>query len=341
MKALPRLLVLCLGLCSVATGLLCAAGPAPKPLYRDPVYDGAADSVLTWDAAGKQWLMFYTNRRANVPGLSGVAWVHGTPIGIATSVDGGNTWTPSGNAKIEIPEEIGGKEPTYWAPEVVAGENGVHHMILTVVPGVFEDWKHPRTLVHLTSRDLRTWTKARVLRLSGDRLIDACLLRLDDGTWRLWYNNERDGKSIYYADSKDLETWIEGGKVVADQAGEGPKVFRWKGSYWMITDVWRGLAVYRSDDALKWMRQAGGNLVEQPGKGAEDGVVGRHADVVLNGDRAFLFYFTHPGHVIPKETRPPLEDRRSSIQVAELKFADGKLSCDRDASVTVELGTGR
>jgi rhamnogalacturonan endolyase len=57
-------------------------GPiAPKPLYRDPVYDGAADPVLIWNRQRKRWWMLYTNRRANVPGLRGVSWVHGTRIG--------------------------------------------------------------------------------------------------------------------------------------------------------------------------------------------------------------------------------------------------------------------
>ncbi|MDI1318998.1 MAG: glycosyl hydrolase, partial [bacterium] len=50
---------------------------APKPLFRDPVYDGAADPIVVWNKAAGRWWMFYTNRRANVPGLSGVAWVHG------------------------------------------------------------------------------------------------------------------------------------------------------------------------------------------------------------------------------------------------------------------------
>jgi uncharacterized protein (TIGR00730 family) len=37
----------------------------------------------------------------------------------------------------------------------------------------------------------------------------------------MWYNNERDRKSIYYADSPDLDTWQDKGKAVDDQGGEG------------------------------------------------------------------------------------------------------------------------
>src|ERR1022692_3205384 len=54
-----------------------AARQAPKPLYRDPVHDGAADPSLIWNRAERKWMMFYTNRRADVPSPTpkDVAWV--------------------------------------------------------------------------------------------------------------------------------------------------------------------------------------------------------------------------------------------------------------------------
>ncbi len=61
---------------------------ANKPLFRDPVFDGAADPAVIWNRKEKKWFMFYTNRRANAPGQNGVSWVHGTRIGIAESADG-------------------------------------------------------------------------------------------------------------------------------------------------------------------------------------------------------------------------------------------------------------
>ena len=76
---------------------------AAKPLFRDPVYDGAADPTLVWNAARKRWWMFYTNRRATAQGLPGVSWVHGTRIGIAESADGGAHWTYVGTADVELP----------------------------------------------------------------------------------------------------------------------------------------------------------------------------------------------------------------------------------------------
>ncbi len=309
---------------------------APKPLYRDPIFDGAADPVVIWNPNVRRWWMFYTNRRAKAAGLSGVAWVHGTRIGIAESKDGGATWTHAGTAAINDGTGLNEAETTHWAPEVFA-DGRTYHMFLTVVPGIFEDWRHPRSIVHLTSTDLRNWNRAVPLQLASDRVIDACILKLTDGTWRLWYNNERDKKSIYFADSRDLKTWTLRGKAVGDQGGEGPKVFRWQNAYWMITDVWRGLAVYRSADALKWTRQPGGNLLEQPGRGVDDEVKGGHCDVVVSGERAYLFYFTHPGRRGPEEKQDGYEQRRSSIQVVELELKDGQLVCDRDRPTHVEL----
>lgn len=311
---------------------------AAKPLYRDPVLDGPTDPVVIWNPQVKRWWMFYTSRRANVPGLSGVTWVHGTPIGIAESADGGASWSHIGEAEIDLPAGIGGNEPTLWAPEVFTAPDGRHHMFLTVVPGIFEDWNHPRTIVHLTSDDLRHWRHGVPFKLSSDRVIDACVFHLPDGTWRMWYNNEADGKSIYFADSPDLVNWTDKGKAkgTSERGGEGPKVFQWKGRFWMVVDVWDGLRIYRSDDALTWQRQEP-HLLQKPGTGPDDQDVGRHADVVVNGNRAYLFYFTHPGRGEDEKDQNPAEMRRSSIQVTELRFKDGWLSCDRNQPTHIDL----
>lgn len=310
-----------------------AAAPkaAPKPLYRDPVYDGAADPVVIWNKAEKKWFMFYTNRRANAEDLDGVTWVHGTPIGIAASDDNGTTW------KYEQDANIGYKngEDTYWAPEVIE-HDGTYHMYLTYVPGIFKDWRHPRNIIHLTSRNLRDWEYQSTLKLACDKVIDACVMEMDDGTWRLWYNNERDGKSIYYADSDDLYNWNDKGKAMASR-GEGPKVFRWKGYIWLVMDTWRGLGVYRSDDGLNWQRQKE-NLLAEPGTGQDDMVKGGHPDVVVNDGKAYLFYFTHPGRRGQDANKDTTEQRRSSIQVAELKYTDGWLECNRNEPTYIYLG---
>ncbi len=356
---------------------------APKPLFRDPIHDGAADPALIWNPHLKRWWMFYTNRRANDTNAPGVSWVHATRLGIAESADAGATWKYVGTAQIELSPEFGGTNTTHWAPEIFTTSDGLHHMLLTVVPGIFNDWNHPRTIVHLTSTNLLNWSNPQPFKLASDKVIDACIYRLPDGIWRMWYNNEKDRKSIYYADSpanavpllggepsplwgdaagrasagrrpdevrrthsdhapaggfpSTVDSWTDKGKAVGDQSGEGPKVFRWKDSYWMITDVWRGLAVYRSEDALHWTRQPGGNLLEEPGHGTDDEVKGGHPDVIVSGDRAFLFYFTHPGRRGEDAKKDGYEQRRSSLQVVELKYADGKLTCNRDEPTKINL----
>lgn len=307
--------------------------PAPKPLFRDPVYDGAADPTIIWNRSEKKWFMFYTNRRANDTTIHGVAWVHGTRIGIAESDDGAS-WKYRDTADIGYRPDAG---YTFWAPEVI-DHNGVYHMYLTYVPGIFTDWNHPRTIIHLTSKNLLNWKYESTLKLVNEKVIDPCVLQLPDGTWRMWYNNETDHKSIFFADSPDLYHWTDGRKAVFDQPGEGPKVFRWKNKYWMITDVWKGLAVYSSNDLENWARQPGGDLLATPGNGIDDGAIGHHCDVIVTpAGRAYIFYFVHPGDGAATGGATKYDKQRSSLQVAELKLTDGKLTCNRNETTNIVL----
>lgn len=307
---------------------------APKPLYRDPVYDGAADPGIIYDRAARTWLMFYTNRRANVPGLTAVTWVHGTPIGVAASPDGAH-WTYRGTVAFppDIPHTQG--TPTFWAPTLVY-HDGVYHMFVVVVPGIFADWQHPRHIVHVTSRDLKTWHYEGTLPLATDKVIDPCVYRLPDGTWRLWYNNERAGKTTFYADSPDLYHWTDRGSAhLPHDRGEAPLVFRWHGHDWLLIDLLgnNGLGAFRSDDALHWERQPA-TLLTVPGTGRDDQNGGHHPEVVVSGERAFLYYFVQPGVAADGSAR---DAKRSSIQVTELHYANGWLTCDRDAPTYVAL----
>lgn len=303
---------------------------ADKPLFRDPVFDGAADPVVVWNKQEKKWFMFYTNRRAKADSLDGVTWVHGTRIGIAESKDG-SSWKYRDTANINFRPTA---DYTHWAPEVIEHQ-GTYHMYLTYVPGIFTDWKHPRNIVHLTSKNLFDWEYQSTLNLVNEKVIDACVYPKPEGGWRMWYNNEMDGKSIYYADSEDLYHWTEKGKAIAAR-GEGPKVFQWKGKYWMVIDAWRGILIYHSDDLLKWTLQKN-VILKDPGKGTDDGVMGGHPDVVVNEDRAFIFYFTHPGKTPEHKGKDGYEQRRSSLQLAELEYKDGEITCDRDKPVYIRL----
>ncbi len=246
--------------------------------------------------------------------------------GIATSQDGVH-WQYLDTASINYRPDEG---YTFWAPDIIKDKD-TWHLFVTYVPGIFSNWNHPRNIVHCTSTDLLNWTFVSVLPFSYPAVIDPSVMKTKTG-WRLWYNNEKDGKSIYYADSKDLYHWEDKGKATAIK-GEGPKVFYWQHRYWMIVDQWKGMAVLRSDDLLHWTQQEI-RILEKPGKGKDDEAIGGHCDVVVNEGKAFLYYFTHPGrsklHPSPENV---FEARRSVIQLAELKYNDGIISCDRDAPV--------
>jgi hypothetical protein len=101
--------------------------------------------------------------------------------------------------------------------------------------GIFSDWNHPREIVHLTSADGVKWDSLGKVDLKSDRTIDACVMQVPGGGWRMWYKDERARRTLSYADSADLVTWEPKGSCVTNYNGEGPKVLHWKGKYWPLT----------------------------------------------------------------------------------------------------------
>lgn len=304
---------------------------ADSPLFIDPVYNGSTDPMVCYNPVSKSYYMYYTSRRSNVEGLGGIESVHGSPIGMAESVDGGASWTYIGDANIDYaPDE----NPTYWAPEVIYVD-GTFHMYLTYVPGVFSDWDHPRDIVHLTSKDGRNWETQSVLDLAVRKVIDACVSQLPDGSWRMWYNNEPDGKTIFYADSKDLYNWEDKGKVTSiTTTGEGPNVFTLNGKIYMIVDEWKGLAVFTSDDYINWTKQEGRYLID--GQDGQDR--GNHADVEVVNGHAYMFYFSGIKSEPNPDGTPARRRRGSATYVTELLLDEnGNLYCDTTQPCMINL----
>jgi hypothetical protein len=293
------------------------------PLFRDPIYDGAADPVVVWNKSTQEWWMVYTNRRVTAEG-PGVAWVHGTDLGVATSRDGGQSWLYRGTLQgLDI--EWG--RNTFWAPEIICRE-GIYHMYVSYIQGVPSQWAgHKREILHYTSRDMLDWSFQSKLCLSSDRVIDACVFELPQGGFRMWYKDEANGSHTYSADSADLYHWQVTGPVITTHPHEGANVFELEGAYWMIIDEWKGQGVYRSEDLTHWERN--GSILAASGTREDDAGFGLHADVVVQDGQAAIFYFTHPGRKEGK-VENNYEARRSSLQAARLTVQDGVLVCNRN-----------
>ena len=305
---------------------------APAPLFRDPIFDGAADPSVIWNKQTDEWWIFYTQRRASVPS-QGVSWAYGTQIGIAASADYGKTWYYKGTSE-GMDFEQG--QLTFWAPEVIETDEG-YHMYVTFIRGIYHAWGGERHIVHFTSDDLLNWKFESQLNLASDRVIDPGVMKMDDGIWRLWYKDEAAGSITRAAESIDLFNWIMIDESSAsDRSHEAPNVIYWKEYYWLLTDTGQGIGVYRSEQGEEWIHQ--GKLMVDPGLRFDDAWFGQHPDVIILEDRAFMFYFVHPGRRLFDKPRflqgyqytQPFEWKRTSLQVAELEVIDGKLHCDRN-----------
>lgn len=302
-----------------------------SPLFRDPIFDGAADPVLIWNRQAKEWWMIYTARRATAEAPQ-YAWVHGTDLGVASSNDGGRSWLYRGTLQgLDI--EWG--RNTFWAPEIF-WQDHQYHMYVSYIQGVPTDWYgFKREMLYYTSPDLLHWTFRSKLELSSDRVIDACVHPLPNGRFRMWYKDEAKDSVTYAADSGDLLHWEVVGPVIADCSHEGPNVFYLKGYYWMIIDEWRGQGVFRSNDLEHWERN--GMILDRPGTREDDNNIGHHADVVVQGERAYIFYFTHPGRTENNYENNCYAARRTSIQAARLDVEDGILVCNRNECFELDL----
>ncbi len=307
---------------------------AKAPLFRDPVHDGAADPVLMYNYGENSWHIFYTSRRANVA-VHGTNWCYGTRIGVAVSTDNGKSWNYKGTLDLDF--EPG--DNTFWAPHVIY-DNDTYHLFVTYIRGIHETWSGIGKIAHYTSKDLWDWKFDQLIPLSEDPLLDATVYKKANGQWGMWYKNGRIGYTVE-AVSNDLKTWKNiSGITIGDKPHEAPFVFFYKDYYWLLTDQWEGLGVYRSKDSDHWEKQ--GVILGEKGTRKEDGVRASHPCIVTTENNAYVFYFTHPGW--EKEggwgdEKGKLDEagilphiyRRSSIQVAAFKVENGILSCDRNA----------
>jgi len=156
------------------------------PLFRDPIYDSPTDPIIIWNNKENCWWLLYTQRRNAVNDT--VSHIHGTAIGIASLEEGVNgcRWLYRGT----LPNlEFEPGHNTFWAPGIIFAE-GKYHMYVSYVRGIPTDWRWPRHIVHYTADDLWDWKFESVLNLSSDKVIDACVHKINDKTYKMWYKDE-------------------------------------------------------------------------------------------------------------------------------------------------------
>ena len=295
------------------------------PLFRDPIYDGATDPVVIWCEEEECFYLFYTQRRTDGVTI-GVSSIHGSSIGVASSKDGGK-WLYRGTLDLEF--EHG--HNTFWAPEIIYGQ-GCYHMYVSYITGIPTDWNYERKIIHYTANNMWDWKLVGEIPLSSNRVIDACVYEIAPNQYKMWYKDEVNNCHTYSAISNDLYHWEVVGAEITDCAHEGPNVFEFSGKKWMITDCWDGLAVYESDDFSHWKR-VGDNLLKEPGKRQWDRQKGNHADVVVIGEEAHLFYFCHT--MIDTKIWIDGEEEiwtqaRAAIWATKLTFNGTSLACNRN-----------
>ncbi|MFQ9510193.1 MAG: glycosyl hydrolase [Lachnospiraceae bacterium] len=295
----------------------------PAPLFRDPIYDGASDPVVIWNREEECFFMLYTQRRSTGVQV-GVSSIHGSKIGVASSKDG-MKWLYRGT----LPNlDIEPGHNTFWAPEIIYAE-GEYHMYVSYITGIPTDWNYERRILHYTAQNLWEWKFQGEIMLSSKRVIDACVYEIEPHVYKMWYKDESNDSHTYAAISKDLYHWAVLGPEVTDCSHEGANVFEFGGVKWLVTDFWNGLGVYKSDDFIHWDR-CSNNLLDTPGKREMDGTIGHHADIVVMGEEAYIFYFCHPYKTENMDDHAKEREALTVLQAARLTTDGKNLFCNRD-----------
>ena len=90
------------------------------------------------------------------------------------------------------------------------------------------------------------------------------------------------------------------------------------------TGLWRGAQTRERQDG--------------EGTGKDDIPNALHANVVISNNRVYMYYFTHPGRVGSDKGKDAYEQRRTSVQVVELKLNEaGWLTANRNEPAYVKL----
>lgn len=313
---------------------------APAPLFDDPVTHGGTDPFVIWNPVKNEWFMYYTQRRSNLQNSHAFDWVHGSPIGIATSADGVH-WTYlglcQGDQNLADPLAVRGNGPeqgiTWWAPCFLRVDDKFH-MWIVQVDGVYTHWTGKRHILHFTSDDGITWKYLSTARLSSERVIDPTVYRVGN-LWYMVYKDEAADSHTYVSQSADLENWTNAHQAEPDGSQEAPFAFRWHNKWWLIVNAvsGRGLRIYTSENGIDNFKYVTTILARPDGTRPDDNAVGHHPGMVIQGEgdtqQCLVYYFT--------EFR-----RHEYMQLAELEMGpDGTVFCNRNKYAAATQPAGK
>ncbi len=321
-------------ICCAINGL--SAQSLPAPIYADPEYTGSCDPEVVWNETDQKWYMFYTGRRP----AKGIASTCGNPIGVASSKDRLH-WDFEGYCKFD---GVGGERDcaeTFWAPGVIV-DGDEAHIFVTHKPDSVAPWGTGGAIAHYatSTKDMVNGWKSRAVSINEDNCLDASVIKLDDGRYRIYYvgginNKETKGrKTIRYAESRNLDSWESKGNVLGDvndaqitghKYQEGVYVFRHNGYYYMVADPHDGLTTFSSPDGITW-RYLGKILKGQTSSRTLDWSQGRHPSIVEDQGKLYIYYHVEPFR--PDKARSAdLEkhQRYAFVQIAELRCTPDKI----------------
>lgn len=306
----------------------------------DPVHDGMTDPTLVPGEGPGEWWCFFAHRRANtrISVLPAIGRCHGTDVGVMQSRDDGRSWLYRGVA----PLPVGPGHNTLWGPMAVRVDDEIH-LFVTFIEGVPNDpaWdthgrpsRWPREIHHFVGTDPWTWRPVGRLELGTEHAVDPCVARLSDGSWALWFKDEAAGGAVRRTTSPDLRTWTPPQDALVGWH-ESPVVRELGGYYWLIAETREGLCTYRSEDAQEWTEQ--GAFIAPSGTRPHDHGPPRSPDLVAVGaDHGFLVYYAQSG-TDSFEEPAPTSAQSSVLQAARVEVRDGRLVCDRDLPVLLDL----
>nr|WP_299346310.1 family 43 glycosylhydrolase [Allomuricauda sp.] len=318
-----------------------------KPIFIAPDYQGSCDPEIIFNSSLNTYFIYYTARRSAKQNT-----FLQTPIGVASSQNLAD-WKFEGYCQFDGKHNQKDAGATFWAPAIIAAKDSLHMFVTFKQDTLTTEgpWGGKGSIVHYVTSSknpIKGWKKKQVMHTDTLSTLDASAYWVDDAA-HLWfmaksalYKNQ--DYTLVHQTTKDLKAWETVQQPLGDVYNksvtnigyeEAPYIFQWKDSYWLITDPHQGFAIYHSKDASNWRFQ--GYILRNPGIGKMDTARARHGSVLVRENRAFLFY--HVEYNRDYNDKPiyeqPLENRKSALQMIELKLSKGKLTANRNKKVTL------